>query len=157
MSALLSAEERARIARAVSEDYRVGRKHLAVEEIIPRLLADIAERERIMDVLEADESNLRGWVAKRGKRIAELEGEGDIQRAEVAELRKDKDRLDWLESESVSDRVGNGLAIFPTTTAASGELGFLLVDLCDEDVGEDIGHKEPTLRAAIDAAREAKV
>lgn len=69
-------------------------------------------------------------------------------------LRADAERLDWLEEIVWSDRVGNGLALFPFEDADGGRF-IGLMDIGDEDgssMGDELENAE-TLRAAIDAAR----
>lgn len=66
----------------------------------------------------------------------------------------DKDRLDKLEELIWSDRVGNGVAIFPSTGALNKIKGVTIDDLGDQDgsdLGESLTLKHPTLREAIDS------
>lgn len=141
MSALLSAEERARIsAIAGSSDSAY------VQGWLFKALADIAERERLSScpcctggVSPMDHG--RPCTECRGKGLAIVAHDvvrGHLKQAkdEIAELRKDKDRLDWMEqSNDLSTAEINGIVH-----------GFLFRDkYCN------------SLRAAIDAAREDKV
>lgn len=76
----------------------------------------------------------------------------------LAEARKDSERLEWLEKEATRYWVvGNGLAIF-TLNKTDGSRMYSIDGLGDED-GSDFGDEiaqAPTLRAAIDAAKEGK-
>jgi aspartate/methionine/tyrosine aminotransferase len=77
--------------------------------------------------------------------------------AQLAELRRDKRRLDWLESCTWNDqRIGNGIVIAPYTISATGERRYALQALGGEDgsnLGEELENGD-SIRAAIDAARK---
>ena len=69
----------------------------------------------------------------------------------------DSGRLNWLESLLWSGRIGNGIAIFPTTslTEHGSVKHVVLQDLGDEDgsnLGEELTGTQLSLREAIDAA-----
>jgi hypothetical protein len=65
----------------------------------------------------------------------------------------DTERLDKLEKLIWSDRVGNGVALFPCLNAVSKKKGVTIDDLGDQD-GSDLGESLtltcPNLREAID-------
>ena len=66
----------------------------------------------------------------------------------------DTERLDKLEALVFSDKVGNGVVLFPTLGNATQELGMTIDDLGEEDgsnLGPELTEKKPTLRQAIDS------
>ena len=66
----------------------------------------------------------------------------------------DTDRLDKLEKLLWSDKVGNGIAIFPVVGALNKERGVTIDDLGEEDgsnLGPELTNKKATLREAIDS------
>lgn len=87
--------------------------------------------------------------------LAELEKRAEavvVVKSALAELEKDRERLDWLEfMANNTDRVGNGLAIQPLYNR-SKEIHFTLVPLGDQDMEAEDMCYESTLREAIDAA-----
>ena len=66
----------------------------------------------------------------------------------------DTERLDKLEKIIWSDKVGNGVALFPSINASSRAPGVTIDDLGDQDgsdLGESLTLTHPTLREAIDS------
>jgi hypothetical protein len=66
----------------------------------------------------------------------------------------DTERLDKLEALIWSNKVGNGLVIFPSRNSKTGVERVCLQDLGDEDgsnLGEELTDLKPTIREAIDA------
>jgi len=91
--------------------------------------------------------------------LANLEERADPSdiASQVAELKEDAARLDWLESATWNDdRIGNGIVIAPYTLTATNERRYALQALGGEggsNLGEELENGN-TLRAAIDAARK---
>lgn len=74
----------------------------------------------------------------------ELSAEIESLRSRLAEMERDKERLDWLET--LADRT---MDIAPYDLAPHGDAGWsVAIDFA--------GHSGPTLRSAIDAARDSK-
>ncbi|MCK5606266.1 hypothetical protein KAR91_30480 [Candidatus Pacearchaeota archaeon] len=66
----------------------------------------------------------------------------------------DTERLDKLEDLIWGERVGSGIALFPTRNIHTGEKGVTIDDLGEEDgsnLGDELTEKKPTLREAIDS------
>lgn len=66
----------------------------------------------------------------------------------------DTERLNKLETLMWSSSIGNGLVIYPSRNAQTGEEKVCIQDLGEEDgsnLGEELTELKPTLREAIDA------
>ena len=94
----------------------------------------------------------REWQSRADtwlEREKEYAAERDALRVEVAALRKDAERLDWLE------RVATTRKAYPLTIApaynATGHVGAAVFTIGDTGLG--ISETAATLRAAIDAAK----
>lgn len=100
------------------------------------------------------DSSMCGWIEAH----CNLKGCTNTPRS--ASAARDTERLNWLESLLWSNRIGNGIAIFPTTTLPEhGSVRHIaLQDLGDEDgsnLGDELTDTQNSLRDAIDAAMSA--
>ncbi len=122
---------------------------------VEALLAAYAEHVAEDDVHRAARAELDQQAALDAATVVALEK----VKAEGVDLgQSDTTRLNWLEMVIWSEKVGTGVAVFPTVSL-TGIRHVVLQDLGDEDgsnLGDELTATQKDLRAAIDAAMKEK-